>query len=634
MKRLHIIAFLFLSLLPAIGSDSRNELAVHLLSYLSQDYGEAVSEGEIISQGEYDEQIEFINEVSRISKNGSYKQELSSQIQSLKEMIEAKASVKEVSNQANEIKFNIIKAFNIATFPRGGLDLAKAKKIYAQSCVGCHGSTGAGDGPLGKGLEPSPTNFQGLNRMQNIPPFQAYNTITLGVDGTGMAGYSFLSDEERWSLAFYVSTFRYQGKKVQENYDVPLEDLASLTDIELLQKYNITEDEKTLFLASVRNIADNFPPEGPTKRSGNEYLEIAKNKLNESYDLFKKGMFQDAKDKSLESYLKGIEPIEGYLKVSGNSLVFSLEQSMANYRSLLNKSSKAGVVEKQYREVLTLFDKAERVISSDTSFVASALLSFGIVAREALEAGLILLLLLGMVKKFGSSSTLKWVHGGWIGAIVMGVGLYFLMDMIVGLGGYAVESIEAWVALFASLMLFYVGFWFHRNSNIEQMKENIKSSVKSSLVDNKKTTLLLIAFFSVFREIFETLLFMKILVFDGHGKVAIGAGAMGAIAIAGVLIVLISRFSMKINLRPLFKGSTFLILTLSVVFLGKALEAFQKVGILDQTQIKGIALSLLGYNSTLEVLVGQLFLVLSILGVVFYLRRTEALVKAPSGNDQ
>ena len=127
MKRLHIIAFLFLSLLPAIGSDSRNELAVHLLSYLSQDYGEAVSEGEIISQGEYDEQIEFINEVSRISKNGSYKQELSSQIQSLKEMIEAKASVKEVSNQANEIKFNIIKAFNIATFPRGGLDLAKAK---------------------------------------------------------------------------------------------------------------------------------------------------------------------------------------------------------------------------------------------------------------------------------------------------------------------------------------------------------------------------------------------------------------------------------------------------------------------------------------------------------------------------
>ena len=112
MKRLHIIAFLFLSLLPAIGSDSRNELAVHLLSYLSQDYGEAVSEGEIISQGEYDEQIEFINEVSRISKNGSYKQELSSQIQSLKEMIEAKASVKEVSNQANEIKFNIIKAFN------------------------------------------------------------------------------------------------------------------------------------------------------------------------------------------------------------------------------------------------------------------------------------------------------------------------------------------------------------------------------------------------------------------------------------------------------------------------------------------------------------------------------------------
>ena len=627
MFRYILAALLLVSPLSFINAKGNGaELAVHLLSYLSQDYGEAVSQGEVTSQGEYDEQVEFINEVSRISNQANFAKKLESDVEELKRMILEKESVQEVSFFANKLKFDVIKAFNIATFPTNGLDFQKAKQIYAQSCVGCHGVSGAGDGPLGKNLEPKPTNFHGLERMQNISPFQAYNTITLGVNGTGMASYSFLSEKDRWSLAFYVSAFRYKGNSANGSYEVPLKDLASKTDLELLSKYNIEEEEEALFLASVRDIGDSFPPSGTPLKKGSEFLETARSKLGESFKLFAAGNFQGAKDKSLEAYLQGIEPIEGYLTVNNRDLVLSLEQELARYRALLTKDSSKEVVEQKREEILSLLKKADGAISSETSFVSSALISFGIVVREALEAGLVLLLLVGLVKKFGSAKTMKYVHFGWGSAILGGAILYFLVDMIIGLGGYAVEAIEGYVALFASIVLFYVGFWFHRNGNIQELKANLKANVKNSLVDNKKGALFFISFFAVFREIFETLLFMKILAFDGHSSVAIGAGAAFALGLAGALILLAAKFSVKLKLAPLFKGSTYLILGLSVVFLGKALGAFQKVGLLDQTQIDGFTLSILGYNSTLEVLLGQVAFILAVVGIMLWMNKKDEVV--------
>ena len=45
------------------------------------------------------------------------------------------------------------------------------------------------------------------------------------------------------------------------------------------------------------------------------------------------------------------------------------------------------------------------------------------------------------------------------------------------------------------------------------------------------------------------------------------------------------RYSIKLNFKYLFKASTFLILGLSTIFLGKGIGALQKTGVLDQTRI-------------------------------------------------
>ena len=45
--------------------------------------------------------------------------------------------------------------------------------------------------------------------------FGLYNTITLGIKGTGMTGFAALSDAQRWALAFYVSTLAAKRRRAR-----------------------------------------------------------------------------------------------------------------------------------------------------------------------------------------------------------------------------------------------------------------------------------------------------------------------------------------------------------------------------------------------------------------------------------
>tara|TARA_B100000749_G_scaffold280077_2_gene274689 strand:- start:40786 stop:42675 length:1890 start_codon:yes stop_codon:yes gene_type:complete len=622
MKSKFLLYILALAVLPhlAFAKTQSSELAVHLLSYLSQDYGEAVENGKIISQGEFNEQIEFVTEVKLIAERNNYPSPLLNSIHDLDRSINAKEKVSKVSKLADTIKFQIIETFNIVTEPKNPPNFARATKLYKTSCVQCHGDRGKGDGIAGKDLSPKPTNFLDLDRMRGISPFQAYNTISLGVDGTGMTSYNFLSEDDRWSLAFYISAFRYSeygGPKKPSS--VPMTDIAALSDIDLVKKYEVSSDDEMGFLASVRN---NFTYPPQQQKNAEKYLEIAETKLSESFSLFKAQKTIEANNLALEAYLSGVEPIEGILKSNNQKLVVELEKDMIIYRSLLkNQNSSEASVQAQLKKLKDHLSKAKTVVTKETTSIGTVLMSFGIVLREALEAGLVLLLLFSVLNRFEGRKLKRYVHAGWMSAIVSGIILYFISEALFTISGRLVESLEAYVSLIAAAVLLYVGIWFHRHSNIEKWKLSIKDAVSDSIVNGKTLTLFLIAFASVFREIFETLLFMKIMIFDGHSTMDISLGALMAIGLSVTLIFGAIKFSMKLKLDPLFKFSTGLILILSMVIFGKAIGAFQKVGALQATQLNLPTVDALGFNATLEVLIAQL-LVLLIIFMYFVLSKT------------
>jgi mono/diheme cytochrome c family protein len=91
--------------------------------------------------------------------------------------------------------------------PKGEEQIQAGAELYAQQCYSCHGDQGAGDGPAAGALQPPPRNFVGTPRDEwtNDPSaLGVFNTLAVGIEGTSMASYSNLSEDDRWALTHYV----------------------------------------------------------------------------------------------------------------------------------------------------------------------------------------------------------------------------------------------------------------------------------------------------------------------------------------------------------------------------------------------------------------------------------------------
>ena len=617
MIRNIILCLLLILSNVALASNNENELAVHLLSYLAQDYGAAVENGKIKSKDEYQEQLDFSNEVVRISSENGYDKALENSILALNRGILDKKDAGEISSMANTIKADILRKFDILTYPQKPINLVKAKELYQNTCMSCHGQSGYGDGEDGKGLEPSPANFHDLERMRNVSPYGAFNTITLGVNGTGMAPHDDLSEEDRWSLAYYITSFRYNNIKKIEGISLNIKDSSTLSDNEIKEKFGLGDKKALGVIASIRDNNANPPTGGGKKNQLEIHIANAVKDLKKSLSLYAAGQVTEAKNISLNAYLKGIEPIEGILRAKHKGLVPEIEKSLSKYRSLLNKNADQNELTNVLNPIILKLENVVQSNSYNTNRASSFLMAFGIVLREAFEAGLIIFLLLSLTRKSKATVFNKHIHVGWISSLLIGITLYFILDNIINISGKLAESLEGYTALIASGLLFYVGYWMHKNTDVKKITENLLTAVDSSLGSGKGITLFFIAFTATFREIFETLLFLKILILDGHQKLYIGAGAFFAIALTLVIITVAVRYSIRLNLKYLFKASTVLILSLSTIYLGKGIGALQKTGSLAQTTLDGFSMPALGFNSTLEVLLAQVGMVMVILLYIF-----------------
>ena len=201
----------------------------------------------------------------------------------------------------------------------------------------------------------------------------------------------------------------------------------------------------------------------------------------------------------------------------------------------------------------------------------------------------------------------------YLSSIAIGVGAYILLSRYISITGEVAESLEGYTALIASLLLFYVGYWMHKNTDIQKLKDKFTSAVDTTLGSGRGLTLFFIAFTASFREIFETILFLKVLILDGYQQYFVGIGAISAVLLTFFVILVAIKFSIKLNLKYLFKASTILILSLSTIFLGKGIGALQKTGVFPQTSLDIFSLPSIGFNSTLEVLIAQMIMVLLVL---------------------
>lgn len=554
------------------------ELVVHLLDYLAKDYGGAVQNGKVISQGEYDEQVEFGGIVEKNSKGVS---KLSADadfmkgVTELQRLIKTKGAPEDVSKLARKLQQDAIRLAGIQVAPTAKPDLALGNKLFQANCVSCHGDTGHGDGIAGTNLDPKPANFHDGDLVWNSAPYKFYNTIRLGVPGTGMASYAHLSDNEVWALAFYLKSLAYPASANQQEASsgLSLSDIATLTDAEIAQRLGKKKEEALAVIGSLRS-----NPGGPGNQ---DPLKIADQHLKESLEHAKSGDYQKAGTLALRSYLEGIEPVEPKMRANIPGAVEDIEGLMSAYRSSLSAkapfeelSAQAKTISEKLAGIGAQFSQNQ--MSPGVAFWAS----FSIFLREGFEAVLIIIVLISILRAMGQAAAMKWVHFGWISAVALGVAGWFASGVLMSISGMSRELMEGAISVLAVIVLLYVGFWLHRYSEMKKWRAFLETKLRHGLSQGNYLALAVVAFMAVFREAIEVVLFLRAIMVDlgSSGQNAVGFGVLSSFVLLAGVSVLAVRESKKLPLGLLFKICSWTMVVLAFILAGKGAHSLQEAG--------------------------------------------------------
>jgi len=608
VKLLAAVVLMMGSLAP-LRANEQARMMVHLLDYIAVDYSMAVENGKVISTAEYGEMKEFAQTIQDIGKDAPAS--VQSDILLLKKLINDKAAQKKISSVAASIKSEVIGIYKLEIAPKRWPQIESGKALFALHCATCHGVDGKGDGTLAEGLEPKPTNFHADDKANGLSPFQAYNTIRLGVDNTGMRAFDELNDDEVWDLAFYVLSLAQQDKKISEETldefeeSIDLETLASSSNEELKERFQFESQSEEKLIAAMRL----YPKQLAEKAEG-DYLQKAKRLITMAEAAYSEGRHDEARTLALSAYLEGVEPVEVQLRANDASFVAELEMQLGTLRSVIEKEKDFAVVQQEAEKSKNLLTKAQGILGEkEFSAWLAFLLSFSIILREGLEAFLVVVTILGIIRSLKLGSAAKWVHGGWIAAILSGLLLWLAADHFFTFSGAQREVMEGAIALFAVGVLLYVGFWMHSKSEANKWQAYVKTKIQGLARKENMLGLFFLSFLVVFREAFESVLFLSALnmeVGESH-QLAFGSGIVIAFVLLFVISVLLLRYSRKIPITQLFKYSAMIIAFLAVVLAGKGIHAIQEAGMVSISPLPfNLRLSLIGLYPTWETFISQL----------------------------
>lgn len=609
------------------------QTVVHLLSYVSMDYPEAVENGEIIDQFEYEEQQEFSEQAYNMTREANFldnqqKEDILALMQELIDAVNQLKPAEEISRLANTINNNIIFMANIETAPKIWPDIANGKKLYAANCASCHGDSGHGDGLAGINLEPSPSDFFDDDLMDNFSAFQAYNSIRFGVSGTGMQAYSQFSEEELWDLAFFVKSLRAAENNpdttaLREVFDnirpaIGLKETATYTDKELLDTLkNFSENPETA-LQALRLIK-------PTSETVGNSLTIATAQLQKAQEAYENGDKKSARNHAITAYLDGIEPVESQLRSIDPQFVIALETQMFKVREAIEKDADVATVQEEIERANNIIKEAEELLSSrKLNFWLTFILSFSVVVREALEAFLIIAVVISLIRSAKAKKALAWVNAGWITALLLGVAGWFLSDYIIKFGGKNREIMEGLVSLLAVIILIFAGFWLHNKTYAEQWTKFVEEKIGIYLTKDHMLGLAAFSFVIVFREAFEVILFLQAINLEaaGQNKSAIGFGTLAGFAVIALLAYIFLKYTKNLPVKYIFQYSSYLIVLLAVILMGKGVHSLQESGWISITALPShIRIAWLGIYPTVQTVAAQLGLIAVVVVTYFINKR-------------
>ncbi|PAA33031.1 cytochrome c/FTR1 family iron permease [Pseudomonas fragi] len=596
------------SLVASANTPEGASQALHLIDYIGADYPPTVENGKVIDETEYREQLEFLAVLKGLLADlpqRPEREELLQGVNALQSAIEQRVDGTAVAHEARQLGAKLAEAYEVSQAPAITPDPTRGAPLYAQHCSVCHGETGAGDGPASVGMTPPPANLRDAQRLDRLSLYAIYNTLGLGVEGTDMPSFADQLDErQRWDLATYIAGLSADPSASKADKTYNLADLARQTPNEVLAAEG---PEATATFRAQRA----QPPQ--VKRGPAQLLDYTSATLDKSLAAYRAGDREQAYDLSVAAYLEGFELVESSLDNVDANVRKNTEKALMAYRQSLQDGLPIEQVEQRLEAAKVLLKESAGLLGSDgLSWTLSYISGLLILLREGLEAILVLAAILAFLRNTGQQSAVRSVNVGWGLALVAGLATWALAAYVIDVSGAQRELLEGCTALFASVMVLWLGVWMHDRRHAAAWQDYIKSSLVSG---GGRFGFAILAFFSVYRELFEVILFYETLWLQagpaGHNAVLAG-GATALVLLMGLAWIIL-RGSAKLPLALFFSINAALLCALSVVFAGHGVKALQEAGIFGTRPVAFFDFDWLGIHADAYSLSAQAVAILAII---------------------
>jgi high-affinity iron transporter len=243
-----------------------------------------------------------------------------------------------------------------------------------------------------------------------------------------------------------------------------------------------------------------------------------------------------------------------------------------------------------------------------------------VIVREGFEAAVVIAALLAVVKKRKQLTRARLVHAGWLSALAVGAVAFVAGRKV--LAGAMNEKMEGLLALLATAMLLHAALWLNAKSTTRRTMGDIREQTFGAL-DRGGLALFGIAFLAMFRETFETAVFLEALSIDAPSAVVWGA-LSGTVLLLG-LVFAVSRLGLRLPMVTLFKVSTVVLVATAVVLLGQGIHSLEEVGLLPSRPLPFFQVDFLGiFPDRLSVIAQALVALAPLAWKAYSSRRTPA----------
>ena len=347
-------------------------------------------------------------------------------------------------------------------------------------------------------------------------------------------------------------------------------------------------------------------------------IDFIRATLQEMLAHYQNGDYDSAYAAARVAYLDSYEYVEIPLRPIAPDFTLEVEYQFAELRNLIKQRADYDEVQAIVIGIERNLDESERLVtgSGDIAPMIAFSASFAIIFREGLEAVLILGAILMYLEASRNSRLKPYVYYGIIAAVVATGVTWMVASYIIEISGADREFIEAIAALSATGVLFYVSFWILNKIEHKKWMEFVKAKVWQATTTGGTMVFVMLAFFTVYREGFETVLFYQAMFgFAKYMESFVGLGFVIGLAALFALYFVMRRLGRRLPLRVLFGLTMGIGAYLSIAFLGNAIRELQVLDIVPYTSMLGIIprldinmATMTGIYPTLETVVAQVVL--------------------------